>query len=102
MERFFGWASVRRSKVSSHQQVSHLTERREIIGDRFQAEIDYDNSVVAHLSAWMDIKRAIRAVNQEYPEEALKPGADQWSDLAARYNYIREHKTILKRLGMSE
>jgi len=32
----------------------------------------------------------------------LKPGADQWSDLAARYNYIREHKVILKRLGMNE
>ena len=81
---------------------AYLQRAREIIGDRSQAEIDYDNSVVAHLSAGMDIKRAIRAVNQEYPEEALKPGADQWSDLAARYNYIREHKAILKRLGMNE
>jgi len=81
---------------------AYLQRAREIIGDRSQSEIDYDNSVIAHLSAGMDIKRAIRAVNQEYPEEALKPGADQWSDLAARYNYIREHKTILKRFGMSE
>ena len=81
---------------------AYLQRAREIIGDRSQDEIDYDNSVVAHLSAGTDIKGAIRAVNQEYPEEALKPGADQWSDLAARYNYIREHKTILKRLGMNE
>ena len=81
---------------------AYLQRAREIIGDRSQAEIDYDNSVIAHLSTGMDIKSAIRAVNQEYPEEALKPGADQWSDLAARYNYIREHKEILKRLGMNE
>jgi len=81
---------------------AYFQRAREIIGDRSQAEIDDDNSVVAHLSAGMDIKSAIRAVNQEYPEEALKPSADQWSDLAARYNYIREHKAILKRLGMNE
>lgn len=81
---------------------AYLQRAREIIGDRSRMEIDYDNSVVARLSAGMDIKSAIRAVNQEYPEEALKPSADQWSDLAARYNYIREHKAILKRLGMNE
>ena len=81
---------------------AYLQRAREIIGDRSQAEIDNDNSVVAHLSAGMDIMRAIRAANQEYPEEALKPGADQWSDLAARYDYISEHKAILKRLGMND
>lgn len=81
---------------------AYLQRAREIIGDRSQAEIDYDNSVVAHLSAGMDIKSAIRAANQEYPEEALTPGADQWSDLAARYNYIMEHRAILKRLGMND
>jgi hypothetical protein len=81
---------------------AYLQRAREIIGDRSQAEIDYDNSVVAHLSTGMDIKRAIRAANQEYPAEALKPGAEHWSDLAARYEYIREHKAILKRLGINE
>jgi hypothetical protein len=32
----------------------------------------------------------------------LRPGADHWPDLAARYEYIVEHKAILKRLGMRE
>jgi hypothetical protein len=50
----------------------------------------------------MDIKRAIRAANQEHPEEALKLGPDYWPDLAARYEYILEHKAILKTLGMRE
>jgi hypothetical protein len=36
---------------------AYLQRAREIIGDRTQAEIDYDNAVVAYLSAGMDIKR---------------------------------------------
>jgi hypothetical protein len=67
-----------------------------------QSEIAYDNSVVAHLSRGKDIKRAIRAANQEHPEEALEPGPEHWADLAARYEYILEHKAILKTLGMKE
>jgi hypothetical protein len=81
---------------------AYLQRAREIIGDRSQGEIDYDNAVVAHLSTGKDIKRAIRAANHEYPDEALKPDADHWPDLAARYEYIMEHKVILKRLGMKE
>jgi hypothetical protein len=50
----------------------------------------------------MDIKRAIRAANHEHPEEALKPGPEHWADLSARYEYILEHKAILKTLGMKE
>jgi hypothetical protein len=81
---------------------AYLERAREIIGERSQSEIDYDNAVVAHLSTGKNIKRAVRAANQEQPEEALKPGADDWPDLAAHYDYIIEHKTILKRLGMRE
>ena len=80
----------------------YLERAREIIGDRTPAEIAYDDAVVAHLSTEMDIKRAIAAANQKYPEEALKPNADHWADLAARYQYIAEHKAILMRLGIKE
>jgi hypothetical protein len=80
----------------------YLEQAREIIGDRSQAEIDFDNAVVATLSAGMDIKRAIRFANQEHPEEALQPGPDHWADLASRYKYILEHKAILKKLGIKE
>jgi hypothetical protein len=80
----------------------YLQRAREIIGDRSPSEIAYDDCVAAHLSRGMDIKRAIRAANQEHPEEALAPGPDHWADLAARYEYILEHKAILKTLGMKE
>jgi hypothetical protein len=81
---------------------AYLQEAREIIGERAQGEIDYDNSVVAYLSTGMDIERAIRAANREHPGEALTPGPEHWSDLAARYDYIMQHKAILKTLGMRE
>jgi hypothetical protein len=79
-----------------------VQQAREIIGDRSQSEIAYDDCVVAHLSRGMDIKRAIRTANHEHPEEALKPGPEHWPDLAARYDYIMEHKAILKTLVMKE
>jgi hypothetical protein len=81
---------------------AYLQRAHEIIGDRSKGEVDYDNAVVAHLSTGKDIKRAIRAANQEYPEEALQPGAGDWPDLAARFEYLKEHKAILKRVGMKE
>ena len=81
---------------------AYLERAREIIGERSESEIAYDDSVVAHLSSGMDIKRAVRAANREHPDEALKPGPEHWDDLASRYEYIREHEGILKRLGMKE
>jgi hypothetical protein len=61
---------------------AYLQDAREIIGDRSPSEIAYDDSVVAQLSRGLDIKRAIRAANQEHPEEALKRGPEHWEDLA--------------------
>ncbi len=81
---------------------AYLQAAREIIGERSPGEIDYDNAVVANLTAGMSIKKAIAAANHQYPEEALSPAPDHWNDLAARYEYIREHKVMLRKLGMSE
>ena len=80
----------------------YLQRAREIIGERSQAETEYDNAVVEHLTRGMDIKGAIRAANHKYPQETLKPNASDWADLAARYDYIKEHKVILKRLGIQD
>jgi hypothetical protein len=88
--------------MTGNQIKAYLERARQIIGDRSQAEIDYDNAVVAHLSSGMDIKNAIAAANQKYPDEALSPGAGDWSNMDARYQYIREHESILNRLGIKE
>jgi hypothetical protein len=81
---------------------AYLQRAQEILGERSRSEIDYDNSVVAHLDKGMDIKRAIRAANKQHPEEALKPLREQWPDVASRYEYLSEHKAILKKLGIKE
>ena len=81
---------------------AYLQRAREILGERTDTEIEYDNAVVAHLEKGMDIKSAVYAANRKHPEEALKPGPGHWEDLLARYNYILEHKVILKQLGMKE
>jgi hypothetical protein len=81
---------------------AYLEKAREIIGERSPGEIEYDNAVVANLSAGMTIKKAIAAANRQYPDEGLQPEPEHWNDLAARYEYMREHKVILRKLGRSE
>jgi len=88
--------------MNVNQINAYLESAREIIGKRSREEIEYDDAVVAHLSTGMDIKRAIAGANQKYPSEALRPNAGHWGDLAARYQYITEHKAILTRLGIKE
>lgn len=78
----------------------YLQSAAEMIGQRSQAEIDYDNAVLEFLESGGDIKAAVRAANQKYPKDALEPGQDQWQDMAERYEYIAEHKRILKKLDM--
>jgi hypothetical protein len=81
---------------------AYLQRARGIIGDRSPSEIEYDNAIVSNLSGRMNIKKAIAAANKQYPEEALQPSPEHWDDLRARYEYLREHKVILRRLGMPE
>lgn len=81
---------------------AYLQRAREIIGERSPGEIAYDDSVVAHLGEGMDIKRAIRSANRAFPEKAMEPGSKQWGDLAIRYEYIAQHKAILKKMGVKE
>ena len=51
----------------------YLARAREILGDRTDTEIEYDNTVVAFLTKGMDIKSAVDAANREHPDEALNP-----------------------------
>ena len=88
--------------MKKHLLNAYLQRAQEIIGERSNGEIDYDDAVVTHLSKGLDIKRAIQAANQQYPAEALEPSPDMWDDVAARYDYLKEHQAILKKLGIKE
>jgi hypothetical protein len=80
----------------------YLARAREILGDRTDTEIEYDNTVVAFLATGMDIKSAVDAANREHPDEALKPDPAHWEDLAARYDFITKHKLMIQKLGIKE
>ena len=88
--------------MNENQIDAYLERAREIIGERSPDEIEYDDAVVRNLSAGMTIRKAIAAANRVHPKEALRPEADHWDDLAARYEYLREHKVILRKLGRAE
>jgi len=55
-----------------------LARAREILGDRTDTEIEYDNTVVTFLAKGMDIKSAVDAANRKHPDEALKPDPAHW------------------------
>jgi hypothetical protein len=80
----------------------YLRRSREILGERSAAEIAYDSTVADGLDDGLTIQEAISAANLRHPSEALKPRKSQWADVQARYEYIAEHKRILKKLGMHE
>jgi hypothetical protein len=80
----------------------YLARAREILGDRTDREIEYDNTVVAFMANGMDIRSAVDAANREHPDEALKPDPAHWEDLAARYDYISKHKLMLQKLRIKE
>jgi len=88
--------------MNVNQINAYLERAREIIGNRSPEEIAYDDAVVANLGTGMDIEKSIANANLKYPGEALKPKAEHLADLAARYEYIAEHKKIIKRLGIKE
>ena len=76
--------------MDAHLTNDYLARAREIIGDRTDTEIEYDNT------------SAVGAANRDHPDEALKPDPAHWDDLAARYDYISKHKLILQKLGIKE
>lgn len=80
----------------------YLESAREIIGERTKAEVDYDDAIISYLNEGKDIKQAITTANKLFPDEALEPDDSIMPDLQDRYEYISEHKKILKRLGIHE
>jgi len=45
------------------------------------------------------IKKAIEKANQKYPNEALKIDGDSTGDIAAHYEYLLEHESIIQQIS---
>jgi hypothetical protein len=88
--------------MDAHLTNACLARAREILGDRTDTEIEYDNTVVTFLVKGMDIRSAVDAANRKHPDEALNPDPTHWEDLAARYDYISQHQLMLQKMGIKE
>jgi hypothetical protein len=79
-----------------------LKSAKEIIGERTAGEKAYDDEVIAGLDRGLPIRAALRAANEKFPDEALQVDSTSIPDVKAHYDYLAEHKRILRRLGMNE
>lgn len=78
---------------------AYLKQAEQIIGKRTPAEIAHDNEVVAGLEMGLPIEAALANAAQKHPGEALSWDASNIGDVAAHYNYLKEHAQILRKLG---
>lgn len=74
----------------------YFERSKEIIGDRTQDEIKYDNEVLRWLRKGKNIKKAISKANEKYPNEALQVSQDALADVAEHYDYLLKHEEIMK------
>jgi hypothetical protein len=77
----------------------YLRNSQEIIGNRTQSEERYDNEVIKWLRKGVNIRRAIKKANKKYPDEALKVNEANVDDVAAHYEYLRQHLEIMQRIS---
>ena len=77
----------------------YLSRSKEIIGNRTQEEIRYDNEVLKWLRKSKKIKIAINKANEKYPKEALKIDDSNINDVANHYEYLMQHEKIMRKLS---
>ena len=77
----------------------YLSRSQEIIGNRTQAEIRYDNEVVRWLRKGKNIRKALLKANKKHPGEALKIDDSNIDDIADHYDYLMQHEEILRKLS---
>ena len=97
LKNYKNWNFSRTIKMDSIEQ--YFSRSQEIIGDRTQTEIRYDNEVVRWLRKGKEIKKAIKKANKKYPNEALKLDGSEINDVASYYDYLLEHENIIRKIS---
>ena len=77
----------------------YLDRAEEIIGKRTASEIAHDNEVVDALHSGFPIE-ALSLAAQHHPSEALQWDSSNINDIAAHYDYLKDHEKIIARLQM--
>jgi hypothetical protein len=77
---------------------AYLAHAAEIIGERTKSEILHDDVVVEALIQGQTIKEALSIAGKKHPGEAIKWDDGNIGDIAAHYDYLREHANIMNSL----
>jgi hypothetical protein len=77
---------------------AYLDRAAEIIGDRTSSEIAYDDAVVEALNQGRTIKEALAVAGEKHPSEAINLDNGNIGDIAAHYEYLKEHTRIIRML----
>ncbi len=78
----------------------YLDRAKEIIGERTASEIAHDNAVVDALNSGLPIEAALSLAAKHHPNEALQWDSGNINDIAAHYDYLKQHDQIMKKLQM--
>lgn len=76
----------------------YLDRAKEIIGERTPREIAHDNAVVESLNLGLPIEAALANAGQKHPSEAIQWDSSNIDDIAAHYDYLKEHEVIMRKL----
>jgi hypothetical protein len=77
---------------------AYLDRAAEIIGDRASGAIAHDDTVVEALDQGHTIKEALAIAGENHPDEAIKWDDANIGDIAAHYEYLKEHRRITRML----
>ena len=73
----------------------YLDRAAEIIGDRTSSETAHDDAVVEALNQGCTIKEALSIAGEKHLSEAIKWDNGNIGDIAAHYEYLKEHTRIM-------
>jgi hypothetical protein len=77
---------------------TYLDGANEIIGDRIPSEAAHDDAVVQALNKGYPIEKALAIAGEKHPDEAIEWDKSTIADIAAHYEYLREHARIMQML----
>ena len=74
----------------------YLDHAAEIIGHRSPGEKAHDDAVVDALRQGHSIKESLAIAGAKFPDEAIKWSDSNIDEIAAHYDYLRNHSDILR------
>ena len=75
---------------------AYLDSAAEIIGHRSPAEKAYDDAVVDALRQGKSIEDSLAIAGAKFPDEAIEWSDTNIGEIAAHYDYLRNHSDILR------